>query len=51
MQPPAVWESLELVAAPEVELHLGGGADELADNFGNEDLSALGLSRNASRDA
>ena len=50
MQPPAVWESLELVAAPEVELHLGGGADELADNFGNEDLSALGLSRNASRD-
>src|SRR5207244_12358561 len=50
VQPPAVGESLELVAAAKVELHLCDRADELPDDLGDQDLAAFGLARNPCRD-
>src|SRR5207302_2599380 len=50
VQPPAVGESLQLVPAAEVELHLRDRSDQLAHDLGNQDLAALGLARDAGRD-
>ena len=50
METPPVRKSLQLVAAPEIELHLGHGSDQLAHDLGNENLSALGLPGDARRD-
>src|SRR5207302_1602493 len=46
----AVGESLQLVAAADRELHLGGRSDELTHDVRNEDLAAPGLAGDARRD-
>ena len=49
VQTPSVWESLQLVTAAELELHLRYRADELAHDLRDQDLAALGLAGDASR--
>src|SRR5216684_9423926 len=50
MQPEAVRESLQLVAAAITELHLRDGPDQVADDLGDQDLAAPGLAGHARGD-
>ena len=45
VQPPAVGESLQLVASAKLELHLVDRADELAHDIGDENLATLRFAR------